>query len=37
MSGLWVEMMLTMSVFDGLCRPVFLFLCADGEVGLYAC
>jgi hypothetical protein len=25
MAGLWVEMRAMMSVFDGLCRPVFVF------------
>ena len=37
MSGLWVEMRAMMSVFDGLCLPVFFVLCDDSEAVLYAC
>ncbi len=37
MSGLWLKMRAIMSVFDGLCRPIFCVLCDDDEVVLYAC
>ncbi len=38
MWGVWVEIRVMMSVFDGLCLPVFLcVLCDNSEVVLYTC